>query len=645
MVKLKQFYRKVKKSLSIKESNLSNKLVQKLLSLGVSASLMAAMAPLGWQNHTAYASAPVIPQEMFITRDDLVKLCRNTNNGQGLLATGNEKNDKELRINFGTRPSEVKYYANDAPHTIYAKNETIAANTPMTWLVAGSEDTGVVLYSEEPMMSCKGLDRSSNSLFQENSPHGHIRGDIHLYMTTDGINIGFLDKWGTYDIKPYRVYINHYGASNLRQQAQMLVNTYFTNEEQSLISETTVTSKDIKNNVDYTTTDKLYAASFNGKYNYSRNTSITVGATDMLIIDKEYWKGLFWLRSPDPDASVIAFYVYPGKFVFQGAVLSYDPAVALAFNLNLSSVIFASAASASHDSGFSEIEEDTPMQLRLPGFKALESVSLSAGYNKLTYSAPAGSRLIILASTFDGETDQYSKDIIQDANDETLNFYRLAKGSGLDGEIVSAKAWVEMDDPTSDQSQIKYASSPIDFNLDFASEIVTLETIVKINGHDQKILVRGDDTVVPYGAELVATAVPYSEGLDTKNMIIDKQFHYDIKLLDDKGAPLPMPLSEPVELCFQVIDSLDKNDLEVILRQIGDDIQFEEDLVCIDGNDYVCVKTVHFSPYSLIDKLSNEEKAANNRAILFTVVGTILLLILAVGIFLKVKANKRKLNE
>ena len=225
----------------------------------------------------------------------------------------------------------------------------------------------------------------------------------------------------------------------------------------------------------------------------------------------------------------------------------------------------------------------------------------------------------------------------------------MAAGTELEDKIVSAKAWIEMDDPTSAQSQIKYASNSIDLSsnsfIPTAEGTFQLETVVNINGKDQKILVRGFTEIIPVGTKLVATAVPYSEGLDTKNMIIDKQFHYDIKLLDDKGAPLPMPLSEAVELCFQVIDGLDKNDLEVILRQIGDDIQFEEDLVYIDGDDYVCVKTNHFSPYSLIDKLSNEEKAANNRAILFTVVGIILLLILTVGIFLKVKANKRKLNR
>ena len=51
------------------------------------------------------------------------------------------------------------------------------------------------------------------------------------------------------------------------------------------------------------------------------------------------------------------------------------------------------------------------------------------------------------------------------------------------------------------------------------------------------------------------------------------------------------------------------------LAQSGIGTQFDENLVEIDGKSYVLVKTNHFSPYSLIDKLTDEEKAELNKAL------------------------------
>ena len=56
------------------------------------------------------------------------------------------------------------------------------------------------------------------------------------------------------------VYVNHYGASDLRKALQSLADNtaYFSQAEQNLMNKTTVTNKDQKNNTDYTTSDKLY---------------------------------------------------------------------------------------------------------------------------------------------------------------------------------------------------------------------------------------------------------------------------------------------------------------------------------------------------------------------------------------------------
>ncbi len=549
----------------------------------------------------------------------------------GVFSLEAENSEKVGRINFGTRPKEVKYYTRGN----LSNTKTVAANIPMTWLVAGVDADGtLVLYGEEPMMSCHKLDKNSNSFFQT--------GWRNKQYTPENTDSGYGST------AAQTVYLNHWGASNLRAQAKALVGQYFTPAEQSAIHDTTITTKDTKNSVDYKTTDKLYVALCNGEFNYSSTiTSITVGSQQgNFVIDKAYWAGRSWLRSPNPGSFSNALIVLPGDFVTYYNMIFDYPAVSFAFNLDLSSVIFASAASANLGSGVVEVPQASPMQLRLSSDEHLAAASIAADRDKLTYSAPAGSRLVILATTYGGKLLQYSQPISQTVQDETLTYEDIPEFAGT---AAAARAWIEMDDPNSTQSQIKYATEPINidegaFDLT-ADSIVQLETVVQISGKDQKILVRGLNSVIPDGTKLVAKVVTNAEGLDPQNYEIEKQFHYEIELQDENGAPLPMPLSEKVELYFQVIDGLDKNDLEVVLRQIGDDIQFEEKLVNIDGNDYVCVKTDNFSPYSLIDKLSEEEKAAQNRAILFTVVGITLVLILAVGIFIKFKSNKQKLGK
>lgn len=59
---------------------------------------------------------------------------------------------------------------------------------------------------------------------------------------------------------PISVYVNHYGGSWIREALKTwATNTnYFTTAEQRLMNDTTVTTWDEKNKMDYTTTDRLY---------------------------------------------------------------------------------------------------------------------------------------------------------------------------------------------------------------------------------------------------------------------------------------------------------------------------------------------------------------------------------------------------
>ena len=163
---------------------------------------------------------------------------------------------------------------------------------------------------------------------------------------------------------PGDVYPNHYGASPLRTTLKGLESSYFTSQEQGLMNDTTVYTNDTKNSSVYSTTNKLYLA-----YGVQADQYVTVGknAADSLNnglrIDKDYWGGSrFWLRTALPEHALeepgivnpperdYACFVAPGWGV-SSVVLEASYALAPAFELNLSSVIFASAAPAASSDG------------------------------------------------------------------------------------------------------------------------------------------------------------------------------------------------------------------------------------------------------------------------------------------------------
>ena len=173
------------------------------------------------------------------------------------------------------------------------------------------------------------------------------------------------------------VYANHYGASDLRAALQgMLMDTngntetkYFTTTEQGLMNATTVTTKDTKNSADYTTTDKLYALAADG-YGSSYKT-IKAGSDNKTVLAmSRYWSSgsHFLLRSPCVEDGSCAMTTSPGYFVV-GNYVEHGVDVQPASNLNLSSVLFASAAKAtsSDRTELGTIASGTAMTLRLNG--------------------------------------------------------------------------------------------------------------------------------------------------------------------------------------------------------------------------------------------------------------------------------------
>lgn len=90
---------------------------------------------------------------------------------------------------------------------------------------------------------------------------------------------------------------------------------------------------------------------------------------------------------------------------------------------------------------------------------------------------------------------------------------------------------------------------------------------------------------------------------------IENLAFFEIELLyKNNDEPVrPMPLPENIRVLLQIPEVWDKENLETILVSSGVDREFEEEIVTIDSVNYIAFWTNHFSPYAVIDKLTEQE--------------------------------------
>ncbi len=231
---------------------------------------------------------------------------------------------------------------------LFGKNSSGAAQE---WYIAGSDNgvnsDNIIIFAASPIATEQVFSSSTSEItysYAENTGYGDRAGSITAYP-------------------------NHYGASELRVALKNLATntSYFTKSQQNLMNATTVTTNDIKNSTDYTTTDVLYAVS--GDYNDDQK--LWVGSNNSVTIAMNTYLNrgdVFWLRSPYGENSNYALSANPGNFVVADH-LNRVRALQPSTNLNLSSVIFASSAVAATSDTVSadRIAEGTAMTLRLDG--------------------------------------------------------------------------------------------------------------------------------------------------------------------------------------------------------------------------------------------------------------------------------------
>lgn len=352
-----------------------------------------------------------------------------------------EENQSPTKEQFST-VEELKNYDTNDNDGVKNPAKVYFGNNNQQWWIAGSQSNdSITLFSASSM--------KDDGQFESN------------YMD----NKTYDDKWNcTYpDREPAEVFPNHYGASYIRNVTlKEMEASFFTSSEQALINETTIYTDDTKNNSVYSTTDKLYLA-YGDQEDYNHITVGKNSANDLndgLRIDPSYWGKsvleLFWIRSPfvsndDPNDGSSVLTAWPSKNypAFNGAQTSNVEKIRPAFELNSSTILFASAVPSATSTGnltLQDTDGDGAFTLRYDAgkySKNLGSAVISYDDSKVILTdVPNGTYLVAQNSN-----GAYAKQI---TNETEVS----ASGMNLDN-FANCKIWLETTDTA---NRITYAA-------------------------------------------------------------------------------------------------------------------------------------------------------------------------------------------
>lgn len=354
-------------------------------------------------------------------------------------------NTVQAATGSGTEPSVTAYATKDQLMTAFTPDANGTATTKGK-LVFGKKSDGTTAQEWYILGADSGVTRDNTIIFAA-SPIA-----TNQVFNSSISNKTFDSSFGVYASNPSEVFANHYGASDLRVALQgMATNiSYFTTAEQGLMNPTTVTTKDTMNSATYTTTDKLYALAADG-YG-SSHTTIKAGSGDSTVLAMNiYWSNgsRFWLRSPIGNYGSYALFADPGVSV-DYAFDAHKRAVQPASNLNLSSVLFASAAMAtsSNPAELGTIALDKAMTLRLDGTgKDIGTVTYNATTGDIEVARGGTSQPVsLVVQGNDGINDwYYSKQI---TGSETINALAIKTALSMtsDIDLSACKIWLEITD-------------------------------------------------------------------------------------------------------------------------------------------------------------------------------------------------------
>ena len=375
------------------------------------------------------------------------------------LAMSGGANTVQAAAGTGTQPSVTAYATKDQlmDGTFKPKDDGTADNygklvfgknssgSAQEWYILGNDDgvsgDNTIIFAASPI--------ATGHRFEDDWQNNKTTTSLWSDCVYNGTSIS--------EVSP-----NHYGASDLRVTLKNMTDgsneTYFTTAEQRLMNATTVTTYDTRNSVNYTTTDKLYALAADG-YGSSYKT-IKAGSDNKTVLAmSSYWRSgsLFRLRSPDGHFSLFALIANPGVLVTTYNVTYGYVSVMPASNLNLSSVLFASAATAASSrtkSGM--IADGTAMTLRLDGTgKNIGTVTYNttAGNIKATKGSTTSNVALVVQGN-DGTNDWYYSKLITDTDTVTIKASDIEADSNTPASIdlSACKIWLETTDSDSNMT-------------------------------------------------------------------------------------------------------------------------------------------------------------------------------------------------
>lgn len=335
---------------------------------------------------------------------------------------------------FATVEQLKSFNTNDIDGEVKAAKVHFGKNNHQWWIAGSQGGDNLTLFAASPL--------AINQQFEPDWSHNKTYSE-DWECTYNGGN-------------PIDVYPNHYGASPLRTTLKGLESSYFTSKEQDLMNDTTVYTNDTKNSSVYSTTNKLYLAYGDDRGDHKYYITVGANTSDSLNnglrIDNGYWDSCtLWLRAPYKHYSYYETNAQPGNYVDHMDICRYSELVP-AFELNLSSVIFASAAPAASSDG--QLSENDAFTLRYDAAKSsknLGSALVSYDKSKVTLTNVPENTYLVVQNSSGAWAKKITNETEVSANDMSLENFANCKVWLETTEIANRMTYATLADADEDQ--------------------------------------------------------------------------------------------------------------------------------------------------------------------------------------------------
>ena len=363
-------------------------------------------------------------------------------------------------IQLGTDALNKTVNTASAPTVYFGKNQD---NNPAAWRVIGYDGNGVA----------------------------GAQGDMTLLAAGAMGVIPFADI----------ILYNEYAPSNLKTAIDALA-AKLTTEENAAVKKRTLTSGSYDGeNTDCVAGGQVDNAVF---WPLSAKEAIAVN-NDLRALDPAHpnWvTSSWWLRSPGSKTFYVAIVSSDGSVQYSGASIrkkNNHRTVRPAFNLNLNSVLFASAAvGGKPDGGLTPISEYSGNEWKLTLRDSSRSFSVTS--NKTVTAAPGGTVEITYTGTETGG-NEYVSVLLCDSNDNVLYYGKIAQNSASGTASIAIPGDLA---PGSYNLKLFSEQCNGDYNTDYASNFTDIALTVEKRVDEQFTLTPGGR----YYFDLSALGIP-----------------------------------------------------------------------------------------------------------------------------------------